>query len=224
MGRSAILTVGVPQLPKPVVTVGVETASTAPITWTVSSATGIGSFQYRLDGGSEVAIPSSTGSTRSYTIPGLTASTTYTVQVRALPANGLTHSPSDWSDAATITTLAAPVPQQRRPGPVRNLAAVGSRTAVTFTMDLPAASTDGLDSAEEIEWSANGTSGWTSMGASRSLSVAGAAGATIRRWFRGVNTTPDPDLPALAADYRNAQASVLVPPPPTDPDDPRRTR
>ena len=120
---SGIITIGAQTLAAPVLTGGTLTQTTFPLTWT-HAGTGVGYFEYSIDGGlTWTRVPSSTGSTRAYTVTGLTAGTQYSAVVRAQPANAATHNVSPASNAVVDTTLADPTTAPAVPGPVRSLLA-----------------------------------------------------------------------------------------------------
>lgn len=101
----ALLEPPVPQVPQGTVTMGSVSAlthqsATVPFTYSASDQTG---FQYRINGGTPEAIAAS-----PINLTGLTASTTYTVEVRAVNATGN----GAWSTPTNFTTSATPqVPQ-----------------------------------------------------------------------------------------------------------------
>ena len=92
-------------------TVSAASASSVRVTWSAPSggpsATGY-DLRYRRDGGGSWPSPIGAGgsNSRSYTITGLSASTTYEVQVRAKNSAG----PGGWSSAGKGSTSAAPPP------------------------------------------------------------------------------------------------------------------
>jgi len=94
----------VPQGTTTISSISGVTASAAgvPFTYSASDQTG---FEYRLNGGTAVTVP---GGTSPIALSSLTASTTYTVEVRAVNATGS----GTWSSPVQFTTsAAAQVPQ-----------------------------------------------------------------------------------------------------------------
>ena len=99
-----------PRLTTPVLNDITETATTRPLSWTVTDDANVGSWEYRFGTGDWEPIPSSTRTTRSYTLTGQAPNSTVTVQVRSVPANAVTHQPSLPSNAVTSTTPTQPGP------------------------------------------------------------------------------------------------------------------
>lgn len=112
---------------------GTPTSSTIPLTWTAATDNvAVTGYEYTTNGTTWV----STGSTAtSYTVTGLTASTAYTVQVRAFDAAG------NKGASASVTATTAAAADTTAPTAPTNLAG----TAGTTTMDLSwTASTDAV--------------------------------------------------------------------------------
>lgn len=109
-------------VPQGVTTIGTiapgETTASVPYSYSLSDQTG---FQYRIDGGAAL-----TASASPISLNGLTAETTYTVEVRAINDTGA----GAWASAEFTTTAAAAVPPQ-------GTITVGSITTGETTASIP---------------------------------------------------------------------------------------
>ncbi len=115
-------------------TVTAASANSLRVTWSAPSggpsATSY-ELRYRRNGNSSWPSPVSAGNSRSYTVTGLSASTTYEVQVRARNSAG----PGGWSSTGRGTTSAAPPP----PPPARNTGGSGGGGGGFFVPPAPQA-------------------------------------------------------------------------------------
>lgn len=163
------------QVPQGTVAIGTVTGITnnsasVPFSYSASDQTG---FQYRLNGGTATTVPSGTS---PIALSGLTASTAYAIEVRAVNATGN----GAWSAVRNFTTSAAPqVPQ--------GTFTVGSVTVTQSTASVPYAysASDQL----HIQYTLNGgTSFFTASASPQALSGLNANTAYSIQ-FRAVNAT-----------------------------------
>ena len=122
------LTPGRPSTPN----VSAASSSSLRVTWSAPSGGPSPTsyeLRYRRDGGNSWSSTVSVGNSRSYTISGLSASTTYEVQVRAKNSAG----PGGWSSIGRGTTSAPPPP----PPPPRNTGGGGFAPAAPAAPPRP---------------------------------------------------------------------------------------
>lgn len=185
--------------PTGTVTIGTITPSTTsasvPYTYSAGDATG---FQYRLDGGTATSLGASPA-----TISGLTASTIYSIEVRATNADG----EGAWSAAANFTTSAAPDTT------VPTLTGVVTFTSVTqtsYTANWPA----GLDNVAVTgyEYQIGSTAGaWTDAGNNLSAAITGrTAGATETVYVRNYDAAGLRSTPAISGEVTLLAATASV--------------
>lgn len=176
-----------PTPPSGTVTIGTITPSTtsASVPYSYSAADQTG-FEYRLNGGTAAAIGTSPA-----TVSGLTASTPYSIEVRAVNASG----PGAWSAPANFTTSAA--------GDVEPPTLTGSVTftSVTQTSYIPNWPT-GSDNVgvTGYEYQIGGTAGaWTDAGNNLSAAITGrTAGATETVYVRAYDAAGLRSTPAIS--------------------------
>lgn len=162
------------QVPQGTVTVGTVTGITnnsasVPFTYSASDQTG---FQYRLNGGTATTVPSGIS---PIALSGLTASTAYTIEVRAVNATGN----GAWSAVSNFSTTAAPqVPQ--------GTFTIGTITASQTTASVPF--TYSASDQTSIQYRLNSGAAQTASASPQSLTGLTASTAyTIE--FRAVNAT-----------------------------------
>lgn len=126
-----------------------STGASVPFTYSSSDQTG---FEYRLNGGAVV-----TGTTSPQVLTGLTSSTAYTIEIRAVNASGN----GAWSTAANFTTdaPAAQVPQ--------GTVTIGTVTTTQTTASVPY--TYSLSDQTGFEYRLNGGSAVTATASPQSL-------------------------------------------------------
>lgn len=159
-----------PQPPQGTVTLGTPTgitSSSAAIPYSYSASDQAG-FEYRLNGGSAQNV-----TTTPLVVSGLTASTAYTVEIRAVNAAGA----GAWSAPANFTTSAAALPPQ-------GSFTIGTITAAQTTASVPY--TYSAADQTSIQYRLNGGSAVTATASPQALSGLTASTAyTIE--FRAVN-------------------------------------
>lgn len=144
--------IGPDPLPTPAgLAAGTPTSTTLPMTWSASAGATNYQLRYRATGTSAWTERTAVAALTD-TITGLTPSTGYDVQVRAV-GDGTTTGDSPWSSTVTGTTTAAPTPL-----PVPAGLAVGTPTATTLPMSWTAAvgATQYM-----LRWAPTGTTTWT---------------------------------------------------------------
>ena len=173
--------------PQGTVTIGTITPSPASAsvayTYSLSDQTG---FEYRLDGGAAASVGASPA-----TISGLTASTTYAIEIRAVNANGA----GAWSASANVTTSAA--------GDAENPTLTGSvtfasTTQTSYTAQWPAGS-DNV-AVTGYEYQIGSTAGaWTDAGNNLSAAITGrTAGTTETVYVRAYDAAGLRSTPAIS--------------------------
>jgi Fibronectin type III domain len=143
---------GPPALPVPTgLTVGTPTSTTLPVSWT--AAAGADTYRVRwAPTGTTTWTERPVVTVTNDTITGLTANTTYDVQVKSV-GDGTTSSDSAWSPTVTGTTAAAPAPLPTPTG-----LTVGTPTTTTLPMTWDAASGA---TQYALRWAPTGTTTWT---------------------------------------------------------------
>lgn len=145
-----------------------STGASVPFTYSAADQTG---FEYRLNGGAAV-----TGTASPQVLTGLTSSTAYTIEIRAINASGQ----GAWSTAANFTTSApaAQVPQ--------GTVTIGTVTTTQTTASVPY--TYSLSDQTGFEYRLNGGSAVTATASPQSLTGLTANTAyTIE--IRAINAT-----------------------------------
>ena len=173
--------------PQGTVTIGTITPSTTsasvPYTYSAGDATG---YQYRLNGGTATTLGASPA-----TISGLTASTSYSIEVRATNADG----EGAWSTAANFTTSAA---GDAEPPTLTGVVTFTSVTQTSYTANWPA----GLDNVAVTgyEYQIGGTAGaWTDAGNNLSAAITGrTAGTTETVYVRDYDAAGNRSTPAIS--------------------------
>lgn len=139
--------------PDPVtsLTAGTVTSTTVPLTWTAPVATDVSKYEvaYSSDGGTNYTIATSSlaAPATSYTVTGLTASTTYTIRVVAIDGAG--------NRSTSVTVLATTSTSSTPPSNVTGLTA-GTLNITSFNVSwTPSSSTNVAN--YEIAYSTDGT-------------------------------------------------------------------
>lgn len=164
-------TAAAPQVPQGVVTIGTvsvgDTSASAPFTYSLSDQTG---FQYRLNAGS-----ATTGTPSPQNLIGLTASTAYTLEIRAINATGA----GAWSAVTNFTTAATPqVPQ--------GTFTIGAITVTETTASVPY--TYSASDQTGIEYRINSGTAFTASASPQSVTgLSHSTAYTIQ--FRAINAT-----------------------------------
>ena len=154
--------------PSGVVTIATVTPATTSASVAYSySASDATAYEYRLNGGTAAALGASPA-----TLSGLTAGTTYTLEIRATNGSGA----SAWSAARSFTTAATPPADTTAPT-LAGTITISSLGSTSYTASWPAA-TDNV-AVTGYEYRINAASSWTSTGAGTSANIAGRTpGAT----------------------------------------------
>lgn len=131
---------------------GTVTSNSVPVSWTYTNGTdAVANFEvaYSSDGGSTYTVSSGlvNPSSTSYTVTGLTPSTSYTIRVVAIDAS------SNRSTAVTVSTTTA---ASAAPNPVTNLA-VGTMNPSTVPLTWTAPSGGSAVADYEVAYSTDGT-------------------------------------------------------------------
>lgn len=141
-------------------------------------------YEYRIGSGS----PVNAGSGTSTSVTGLTASTTYAFQVRAVDGSG---NPSPWSATASATTSAGPDVTAPTPGTL----AASAVTATTFTLTVTGASDSGVGlHATPYRFSTDNGATWSAWQAGATFNVTGKDASTAyacRHQVRDAAPTPN---------------------------------
>ena len=167
-------------VPAGTVTIGTitKTSTTATVPYTYSAADQTG-FEYRLNGGSPVADAAS-----PVDLTGLTPSTAYTIEVRAVNASGA----GTWSAVGNFTTnAAAQVPQ--------GTVTIGSITATQTTASVPY--TYSLADQTGFQYRLNGGAATTATASPQSLTGL-TAGTAYTIEIRAINATGNGTWSAVA--------------------------
>ena len=160
-------------------------STSAVVTYSYSASDQTG-FQYRIDGGTAASIGASPA-----TITGLTASTAYAVEVRAINASGN----GAWSAVSNFTTSAA---GDITPPTLTGSVTFASITQTSYTVNWPA----GLDNeaVTGYEYQIGNTAGaWADAGNSLSAAITGrTAGATETVYVRAYDAAGLRSTPAIS--------------------------
>ena len=187
-----------PTPPSGTVTIGTITPSStsASVTYSYSAGDATG-FEYRLDGGAAASIGASPA-----TISGLTASTTYAIEIRAVNASGAS---AWWSASANFTTG---VPSgDTDPPTLTGTITFSSVTQTSYTASWPAGSDNVAIAGYEYQIGAAGA--WTDAGNSLSAAISGrTAGTTETVYVRAYDAAGLRSTPAISGSVTLLSAST----------------
>jgi len=204
MGFAVATTFGVDATPPTLtgaITVGTVTATSIAVTWPAGSdAVGVTSYEVSINGGSSWTDTGNTTTARTFT--GLTASTSYTIQVRAKDAAGNVSTPAlsvtQSTGAAGDTTL--PV--------LTGTITVANITQTSFDLDWPPA-TDNVG-ITGYDYSLDGGTSWTPV-LTDAVSVTGrTAGTTYAVRVRAVDGAGNLSTPVLSTSVTTAAAGATL--------------
>jgi len=185
--------------PQGTVTISGVTPSSASavVTYSYSESDQTG-FEYRLNGGAAAALGASPA-----TISGLTASTSYNLEVRAVNANG----PGSWSTVSAFTTPAA---TDTTPPTLTGSVTFASITQTSYTASWPAGS-DNV-AVTGYEYQIGGTAGaWTNAGNSLSAAITGrTAGTTETVYVRAYDAAGNRSTPAISGSVTLASVATAT--------------
>lgn len=174
-------------------------SSSAVVTYSYSAADQTG-FEYRLNGGAAVVLGASPA-----TISGLTASTAYNLEVRAVNASG----PGAWSAVSSFSTSAA---GDSTAPTLTGSVSFSSVTQTSYTASWPAGS-DNV-AVTGYEYQIGSTAGaWTDAGNSLSVAISGrTAGTTETVYVRAYDAAGNRSTPAIsgAVTLLSAAATITV--------------
>ncbi len=126
-----------------------QTQTTIDLTWTASTDNvGVTGYDIRVDGGSPISV----GAVTSHTLTGLTAGTSYAIDIRAKDAAG---NNSAYSSAINVSTQAAADTSPPTPNP----ATFASNPASTGTSSISMTATTGSDATGPVEYFFTETTG-----------------------------------------------------------------
>lgn len=177
-------------------------ATTVQIRWAASTDNvAVTGYEYRIGSGS----PVDAGTGESENVGSLSASTSYSFQVRAYDAAG---NRSDWSTSASATTLAGPDTTAPTPGTLTSSAITTSGFTLTITGASDAGS--GLHATPYRFSTDNGTT-WSAWQSSPSFAVTGKSPSTTyqcKHQVRDAASTPNQATGATLAIMTAAPAPI----------------